>query len=325
MRDTETLVDLYRQMYTIRAYNEVLREKFEEGASVPSGIHGAKGQEAPAVGVCHQLRDDDWVFTYHRSLHTAIAKGVDLRELAAEQLGKQGGMCDGKAGEQHIFDGDANFVSGAIVAQQLPSATGVALAQKRRDTGNVVVGFLGDGAANQGAFYECLNFASVHDLPIVFVIEDNELGISTPRDQVTAVDDNSERAAGQDMPGRRVEDNDVRAVADEAAEAIARARRGEGPTLLAVRTCRMMGHFFADPDDYREAGAFEQMEADDCMPKIVEALRERGVAEAELERIRDAVEPRVRDAVEYALDQPHPDPDLATRDVFADANGGVER
>lgn len=322
MTDAQTLTDLYRQMYTIRAYNELLREKFDEGAGVPSGIHGAKGQEAPAVGVCEHLRDDDWVFTYHRSLHTAIAKGVDMRELAAEQLGKRGGMCDGKAGEQHIFDGDANFVSGAIVAQQLPSATGVALAQKRRDTDNVVVGYLGDGATNQGAFYECLNLASVHDLPIVFVVEDNELGISTSRDQVTAVDDNSRRAVGQDMPGRRVEENDVLAVHDEAAEAIARARRGEGPTLLEVRTHRMMGHFFADPEGYREPAAFEEMAEDDCMSNIVETLRDRGVAEAELDRIRSEVEPRVRDAVEYGLDQPAPDPALATRDVFSDDGAG---
>ncbi len=325
MRDERTLKEMYRQMYTIRRFNEVMREKFDEGAGVPSGIHGAKGQEAPAVGVCEQLREDDWVFTYHRSLHTAIAKRVNLRELAAEQLGKAGGMCDGKAGEQHIFDEDANFVSGAIVAQQLPSATGVALAQKKRGTDNVVVGFLGDGATNQGGFYECLNLASVHDLPIVFVIEDNELGISTPRDHVTAVDDNSKRAAGQDMPGRRIEDNDVLTVHDEAGEAIERARRGEGPTLLEIRTYRMMGHFFADPENYRGPEEFEEMEARDCMPKIVETLQDRGVGEDELEAIRAEVDPRVRDAIEYALDQPHPDPELATRDVFADADGGVGR
>jgi pyruvate dehydrogenase E1 component alpha subunit len=325
MRDKQTLKDMYRQVYTIRRFNEVMREKFDEGAGVPSGIHGAKGQEAPAVGVCEQLREDDWVFTYHRSLHTAIAKGVDLSELAAEQLGKAGGMCDGKAGEQHIFDEDANFVSGAIVAQQLPSVTGVALAQKKRGTDNVVVGFLGDGATNQGAFYECLNFASVHDLPIVFVIEDNELGISTSRDQVTAVEDNSQRAAGQDMPGKRIEDNDVLTVYDEVGEAVDRARRGEGPSLLEIRTYRMMGHFFADPENYRGPADFEEMEERDCVAKFVETLRDHGVPEQELERIRADVDLRVRDAIEYALDQPDPDPELATRDVFADADGGVDR
>lgn len=317
MTADETITDVYRRMYAIRYYNERVQERYEEGAAIPDGIHGSMGQEAPAVGVCHHLRDEDWVFTYHRSAHVAIAKGVDMKALVAEQLGKEGGTCNGKAGEQHLFDEETNFVSGAIVAQQLPSAVGVALAQKKRGTDNVVVGYLGDGAANQGAFYECLNFASVHDLPIVFVIEDNEWGISTPKRRVTAVEDNSKRAIGQDMPGRRIEDNDVLTIHGEAGEAIGRARAGEGPTLLEIRTYRMMGHFFADPENYRRETEREEMRANDCMPKIEEAVRERGVAGERIEAIRDTVEERVDEAIQYGLDQPFPDRELATRDVFS--------
>lgn len=321
MPTDETVADIYRRMYAIRYYNQRIAQRYEEGAEIPSGIHGSEGQEAPAVGVCQHLRDGDWAFTYHRGSHVAIAKGVDVKALVAEQLGKEGGLCNGKAGEQHLFDAEANFVSGAIVAQQLPSATGVALAQKKRGTDDVVVGYLGDGAANQGAFYECLNLASVHDLPIVFVIEDNGWGISTPKERVTAVADNSRRAEGQDMPGVRIEDNDVLTVYEEAGEAIERARGGEGPTLLEVRTYRAMGHFFADPEDYRDEAEREEMRANDCMPKIEAAVRDRGLGD-EIEGMRAEVEARIDEAVEYGLEQPFPDPDLATRDVFSAAEGG---
>jgi 2-oxoisovalerate dehydrogenase E1 component len=318
MPPDETVRDMYRRMYTIRYYNEAIEAKYEAGADVPAGIHGSKGQEAPAVGVCQHLRDDDWAFTYHRSAHVAIAKGVDLEALAAEQLGRAGGVCGGKAGEQHLFAADANFVSGAIVAQHLPSATGVALAHQKRGTDAVVVGYLGDGAANQGAFYECLNLASVHDLPIVFVVEDNDWGISTPKERVTAVANNAERAAGQGMPGRRIEDNDVGSVYEAAGEAIERAREGRGPTLLAVQTDRMQGHFFADPESYRDEAEREAMRANDCMKAVERAVRDRGLADEDIQAVRSAVERRVDEAVESALDQPAPDPALATRDVFSD-------
>ncbi len=305
-------------MYTIRYYNRRLREAYDDGEGIPSGIHGSMGQEAPAVGVCHLLGDDDWALASHRSPHVAIAKGSDVKGLVAEQLGKQGGICNGKAGEQHILDREANFVSGAIVAQHLPAATGIALANKKRGNDNVVVGFVGDGAANQGAFYECLNFASVHDLPVVFVIEDNRWGISTPKDHVTAVEDNSKRAVGQNMPGRRIEDNDVLTVREEAAEAIERARSGGGPTLLEIETYRLMGHFFEDPEDYRTPGEREEMEADDCMPKILNAVREAGVTAAEVADVESAVEAEVDEAIRYAVDQPTPDAAVATRGTFAE-------
>jgi TPP-dependent pyruvate/acetoin dehydrogenase alpha subunit len=322
MRDSNELRDLYRDMYKIRYYNDRMRESYDEGKDIPAGVHGSKGQEAPAVGVCDHLREEDWAFATHRSSHVAIAKGTDLKALIAEQLGREGGVCGGKAGEQHILDEEANFVSGAIVAQHLPSATGVALAHKRRDTDNVSVGFIGDGAANQGAFYECLNFASVNDLPVVFVIEDNDYGISTPKRQVTAVEDNSKRAAGQNMPGKRIEDNDVLTIHETAGEAIERARAGNGPTLLEIETCRLQGHFFDDPVQYRSEDEMEAMRKMDCMPKIEAALDDAGVPASDIAEIERQVEQRVDKAIEYALDQPYPDHDRATATVFSESGNG---
>ncbi|MFB6106268.1 MAG: thiamine pyrophosphate-dependent dehydrogenase E1 component subunit alpha [Halobacteriaceae archaeon] len=323
MPPVSTLEDLYRTMYTIRYYNEALRAAFDEGAPIPAGIHGSLGQEAPAAGVCQHLRTDDWAFASHRSSHVAIAKGVDLEGLIAEQLGKRGGVCSGKGGEQHLFDETANVVSGAIVAQHLPTATGVAMAHRRRGTDRVAVGFVGDGAANQGAFYESLNFASVNDLPVVFVVEDNAYGISTPKSRVTAVADNAERARGQGMPGVRVEENDVTAVHEAAGEAVARARAGEGPTLLEVRTHRRTGHFFQDPEGYRGEGEYEAMAEDDCMPRIEADLRAAGVDDADVAAVRADVEATVDGAIEAALAQDDPDPEAARAHVFAGRDGGA--
>ena len=320
--ERDTLKQMYREMYTIRYYNERLKEVYDTEGGIPSGIHGSMGQEAPAVGVCRHLRGDDWAFATHRSSHVAIAKGMDLESLIAEQLGKEGGVSDGKAGEQHLLDDEVNFVSGAIVAQHLPSATGVALTHKRRGNGNVVVGFIGDGAANQGAFYECMNFASVHDLPLVFVIEDNAYGISTPKDRVTAVEDNSKRAFGQGMPGRRIEGNDAVTVYEEAGAAIERARDGEGPTLLEVETYRLQGHFYEDPEQYRHESEVETMRADDCMPKIARATRESGVDDDEIDGIQSEIEERVDAAIRYAQEQPYPSPETATQNVFVADDGG---
>jgi TPP-dependent pyruvate/acetoin dehydrogenase alpha subunit len=317
MADTDRVKQLYKEAYRIRYYNERIEEEFDADSDIPSGVHGSLGQEAPAVGVCAHLRADDWALASHRSAHIAIAKGSDLKALIAEQLGKAGGISEGKAGEQHILDRDANFISGAIVAQHLPTATGLALAQKKRGTDNVVAGFVGDGAANQGGFYECLNFASVHDLPIVFVIEDNDLGISTRKNSVTAVEDNSKRAEGQDMPGKRLEDNDVLTVYEEAGEAIERARAGEGPTLMEIKTPRIQGHFFADPEGYRTEEEMEELREIDCMPKLREVLREAGVADEEVEEMELAVEEPVDEAIQYALDQPYPDAKVAVENVFS--------
>lgn len=321
MLATDTIRELYRDMYKIRYYNLRVEEEYEKGRSIPSGVHGSMGQEAPAVGVCQHLHDEDYALASHRSAHVALAKGSDLKELIAEQLGKKGGMCNGKAGEQHILDDKANFISGAIVAQHLPSTAGLALAEKKRGNGNVAVGFVGDGAANQGAFYECLNFASVFDLPMVFVIEDNSWGISTPKDRITAVEDNSKRAVGQNMPGKRIEGNDVTTIYEEAGKAIERARNGEGPTLLEIETYRIQGHFFEDPEDYRTEAEMEKIEENDCMPKIAERVHESDISESQVTDIESDVEREVDEALEWALNQPWPDQEIATQDVFVSSGG----
>lgn len=318
----DLLLDLYRDMYTIRYYNERIQEEYEADTGIPSGIHGSMGQEAPAVGVCHHLREEDWALASHRSPHVAIAKGAELGGLIAEQLGNAGGVCEGKAGEQHIYDGEANFISGAIVAQHLPAATGIALQQVREGTDNVVVGFIGDGAANQGAFYECLNFASVNDLPVVFVIEDNAYGISTPKEEVTAVADNSTRAVGQDMPGTRIEDNNVLTIYDEVETAIERARAGNGPTLFEIKTYRLMGHFFADPEDYREPEEFTEAREHDSMKQISDEIASADIPEDDVASLEETVETEVNEAIAWAQSQPAPDRALATDGVFVESQSG---
>jgi pyruvate dehydrogenase E1 component alpha subunit len=281
-------------------------------------MHLAAGHEASGVGVCAHLRDEDTVTAPHRPHHIAIAKGVDLKRMTAEIFGRETGLCRGKGGHMHLFDPDVNFACSGIIAQGCPPAVGAALAAKKRNEDTVAVAFLGEGAIDQGGFLESLNLASVHDLPVVFVIEDNDWAISMPKERVTDVEDGSKRAQGFDMPGARVDHDDAVAVYEAAETAVQRARAGNGPTLLEVQVHRRMGHFMGDAEAYRPEADKEWAEKQDPIPKLAARLRDAGVDDARIDELESRARQRVEAAIEWAKDQPLPGPEAAYEDVFVD-------
>src|SRR6056297_2417720 len=203
---------MYEKMVTARYYEERLEEEYMADKKpaldiskglIPGELHLAAGQEAAAAGVCAHLRDDDTVTGPHRPHHIAIAKGVDLKRMTAEIFGRESGLSGGKGGHMHLFDPDVKFACSGIIAEGCPPAVGAALAAKKRGTDDVAVAFLGEGAIDQGGFFESLNLAAVHDLPVVFVVEDNDWAISMPKERVTDVESGAQRADGFDMPGKR--------------------------------------------------------------------------------------------------------------------------
>ena len=325
MAPKPVLKEMYENMVTARYYEERLQEEYLEGKQpafdisagpIPGELHLAAGHEASGAGVCAHLRDDDTVTAPHRPHHVAIAKGVDLRRMTAEIFGRQTGLCKGKGGHMHLFDPDVNFACSGIIAQGCPPAVGAAMAAKKRNEDSVAVAFLGEGAVDQGGFFESLNLAAVQDLPVVFVVEDNDWAISMPKERVTDVDTAADRAGGFDMPGVRVDSDNAVAVYEAAADAVGRARDGNGPTLLDVQVHRRMGHFMGDAEAYRPDSDAAAAQARDSIVRLADHLRDHGVDDGELDETRDRAHERVDDAIEWAKDQPQPDPEEAYDDVF---------
>jgi TPP-dependent pyruvate/acetoin dehydrogenase alpha subunit len=341
MPSATELQTMYENMVTARHYEERLQEEYLEGKQpafdisagpIPGELHLAAGHEASGAGVCIHLRDDDTVTAPHRPHHVAIAKGVDLKRMTAEIFGRETGLCRGKGGHMHLFDPDVNFACSGIIAQGVPPAVGAAMAAKKRNTDAVAVTFLGEGAIDQGGFLESLNLASVHDLPVVFVIEDNDWAISMPKGRVTDVENGAQRADGFDMPGVRVDSDDALAVYDAAREAVGRARDGNGPTLLEVQVHRRMGHFMGDAEGYRPDEDVDRATHRDSVSRLEADLARHGVSDEDVAELRSRAEDRVEEAIEWAKDQPEPEPETAYENVFTnppaqgdvEANGGEE-
>jgi pyruvate dehydrogenase E1 component alpha subunit len=316
---------MYETMVTTRYYEERIEEEYLEGKKpqfdisagpIPGELHLAAGHEAAATGVCIHLENEDTVTGPHRAHHIAIAKGVDLNRMTAEIFGRETGLCKGKGGHMHLFDPDVNFACSSTIAEGCPPAVGAAMAAQKRNTTDVAVAFLGEGAIDQGAFLESLNLATVHDLPVVFVVEDNEWAISMPKERITDVENGARRADGFDMPGVRVDQDDAVAVYEAAEDAIGRARNGNGPSLIEVQVHRRMPHFVGDAQQYRPDEDIERHQQLDSIERLEAHLRDRGVDEDDLESIRTDAHQRVEDAIEWAKDQPLPAPEAAYEDVF---------
>ena len=238
--DATKLVSMYRKMLEIRYFEETAVELYKAG-KLPGFIHLYVGEEAVAVGVCSALGKDDYIVSTHRGHGHLIAKGARLDRMMAELFAKRTGYCKGKGGSMHIADFSIGVVGATgIVGSGIPIADGVALSQKMRGTGRVVVSFFGDGATNTGAFHESLNLASVWELPVVFVCENNLYAVSTAQAMHQRITDISERASSYGMPGTSVDGNDVLAVARAARSAVERARSNEGPSLVECRTSRRL-------------------------------------------------------------------------------------
>ena len=323
--DPQLRLRLYETMVLARTYEQaILREYhadkgpgFDIGkGQIPGEMHLSAGQEPVAAGVCAHLTTDDAVTASHRPHHFAVAHGVDLRAMTAEIFGRAGGLGHGRGGHMHLFDPATHFSCSGIIAEGYPPALGQAFAFQRQGTDRIAVAVTGEGAANQVGFHESLNIAGLWGLPVVFVVEDNDWGISVPRSVSTAVASNADRAAGYGMPGERVEDNDVEAVYAAAGRAVARARAGDGPTLIEVHTLRMWGHFEGDAQGYRPD--LDRAADLDPIPRYEQLLRTDGVLDdTTVSRIAEESAALVEEAVQHAIRSPLPDPATATSYVFS--------
>lgn len=319
---------MYENMVRSRRYEERIKEAYLEGKQplfnmakgpIPGEMHLSNGQEPCAVGVCAHLRDDDAVTATHRPHHIAIAKGVDLNRMTAEIFGKETGLSGGRGGHMHIFDAAVNFCCSGIIAEGMGPAVGAGMAASMRSSDAVAVSFIGEGAANQGAFHESLNLAAVWNAPVVFVIEDNSWGISVPKDKSTAVRRNSDRAAAYGMPGYFIEANDPDQIFDVAGQAIRRARTGGGPTLIEIETVRLEGHFMGDAEGYRPDNEKSALAAADPIPAYRARLLAEEIAdETLLVSLEERAAASVEDAFDFARAAPLPAPEQAFDCVFVD-------
>lgn len=315
--DKSRLLQMYEQMRTIRDFEERAGKEFAAG-KIPGFVHLYAGEEAVAVGVCTHLTEDDYITSHHRGHGHCIAKGVDIRAMVAELLGRESGACRGKGGSMHIADVHKGMLgANGIVGGGFPLATGAGLTSKNNDRGQVAVCFFGDGAANQGTFHESLNLAGIWKLPVVYVAENNGYAESTPVTYHMSCRDIAERAAGYGMPGVTVDGLDVFAVYEAAGEAIARARRGEGPSLVECKTYRYFGHFEGDTITYRTKEELASYRERDPISALRRSLQERGIASAEeLDAIDKRSQEIIDDAWRFAEAEPLPAPEDALTDVY---------
>ena len=319
---TETVgVDAYRTMVRIRTFEEKLDELFRKGA-LPGFVHLYIGEEAVATGICAALGKDDKISSTHRGHGHLIAKGAELEKMMAELLGKSTGYCRGRGGSMHIVDFDLGIIgTNGIVGGGIPIAAGAAWGDAYLGRDTVTVAFFGDGAANQGVLLEAMNLAAVWKAPVIFVCENNLYGEWTRTDELTAGRIH-ERGVPLGIPGVEVDGNDVRAVHAAAVEAVARARAGEGPTLIEARTYRWSGHNLGEEafaGDYRPLEEQQHWRDRDPLPSFARVLEQEGGATREE---LDAIAAEEREAVEAALafaqQSPDPDPADAFDGLFAE-------
>lgn len=316
--DRAGLFRLFREMLLIRQFEEIVNELYLQG-KIPSTLHLYIGQEAVAAGVCGALQPADYVLSTHRPHGHALAKGVSPGAIMAELFGKATGTCKAKGGSMHVGDFQLGmFPAIAIVGGNVPIAAGAALASKQLKDGRVTVCFFGEGAVNEGAWHEGVNAAAIWDLPVVFVCENNLYGASTPISQVIKVDTVADRARAYGIPGLTIDGNDVLAVYQATAEAAARARAGNGPTLIECLTYRQCGHSRSDPRTYRtkdEEAAWKLKDPIDTYRAWL--TQTQSGAEAELAAIQAEVTATIQASIDFAEASPLPDPADIYTDVFA--------
>ncbi len=311
----ENALALYRLMLLIRIFEEKLRERYWT-LQIRGEMHLSMGQEAVAAGTCYPLEPQDAVLSTHRCHGHAIAKGLDLKALAAEIYGRSAGLCRGKGGHMHIADRENNFMATGIVGAGLPIALGFALASKMEESEKVAVAFFGDGASNQGSFHEALNLAAVWNLPVVFVCENNQLALSTPVAKSTSGASIASRATAYGMKGVQVDGNDAMEVYGAAKGAIEAARKGKGPTLIEALTYRLAPHLeLVDLEDYLPEGTKEEWSERDPILRLEARFPEMGI-DVDVEAMRGSIEKEVEEALDFAEAAPQPDPEEALHHVF---------
>jgi TPP-dependent pyruvate/acetoin dehydrogenase alpha subunit len=312
-------MSLYRSMVEIREFELKAKEIFRSG-KMPGFIHVYVGEEAIAAGVCSNLRTDDYVASTHRGHGHALAKGISAKSAMAELMGAVHGCSGGRGGTMHLYEPDVGFLgSNGVVPPGILIAAGAGLSAKVRGSDQVAVAFFGDGAVNNGAFHEGLNLAATWDLPVLFVCENNLYATEMPFEQATKNTSVASRAAAYKIPGVTVDGNDVLDVYAKTGEAVERARRGEGPTLLECLTYRWFGHHEGDPGtSYRTNEEIASWRKKDPIARLRErAIAEGWATEAEFKEADAAVNRVIQEAANFALADPQPNIDTALEHVFS--------
>lgn len=306
-------------MWTIRRFEEALEDLYSRGM-----LHGTNhlsiGQEAVAVGACGALDEGDYITSTHRGHGHSIAHGADPEPMLAELLGREGGYCRGRGGSMHIADvGSGNLGANGIVAGSMTLAVGAALSQRMLQRSGVVLCFFGDGAANEGSFHEALNLAGVWQLPVVFLCENNQYGMSMSADRATAGGSVATRGAAYGIDGVELDGNDLTAVFEGVAQAVEAARSGAGPALLETVTYRYRGHSKSDRNLYRTQDEIERWrEERDPLMRFEKSVQNEGLLDHDgIEAARAEARDRIREAVRSAVRSPEPSVDVLEEAVYA--------
>ncbi|WP_435016964.1 pyruvate dehydrogenase (acetyl-transferring) E1 component subunit alpha [Tundrisphaera sp. TA3] len=307
-----------RMMLLIRRFEEQSYKLYQMGGKIGGFCHLYSGQEPVAVGSIGALRDDDYVITAYRDHGHALARGMDPKHAMAEMLGKYTGCSKGKGGSMHFFDAERNFLGGhAIVGSHIPVATGVAHAIKYRREDKVVICYFGDGAINQGSLHEAFNMASLWKLPAIYVVENNMMSMGTHLHRHSCLTDLTIRCGtAYGIPGVTIDANDIELVAETTREAAARARAGEGPSFIEMKTYRFRGHSMSDPSKYRTKQELEEAKARDPIVSYGMVLKERGWLDDEtLDRYHEEVKAEVEEAIAFAEASDPTPPEALYQDV----------
>jgi TPP-dependent pyruvate/acetoin dehydrogenase alpha subunit len=315
--DRKTLLHWYEQMCTIRFFEENAVRSYRQGMFRGS-THPCIAQEAIAVGAAAALEPEDQVLATYRGHGHALAKGLDAKHVMAELFSKETGCSGGRGGSMHLIDVSKGLLgTDAIVAGHIPIAAGVALANKLKKNGRVTAVFFGDGATCEGAFLETLNMATLWKVPLVLVCENNGFAISVRTENAIPLKDIAQRAAGFGLPGVTIDGNDPLAVYDAVHQAAARARRGEGPTLVECKTVRWERHSALCAGKYDNQEEAFKWKTVDPLPRFEAYLREQGTPEGQLEELRTCAKAKADEALEFAIESEHPKPDAVGDHVFA--------
>ncbi len=316
---------MYEAMYRSRRFDERIFEAYWEGkrpvfnmgkGPLPGEMHQSFGQEPTAVGVCAHLKPEDAVGASHRPHHVAIARGLPLNEMAAELFGKKAGFSGGRGGHMHLYSNQHNFFCSGIIAEGLGPGAGMALARRLQGKPGIAVAYVGEGAANQGAFHEVMNMAGLWKLPFICVIEDNNYGVSVTKRESTAVAHNADRAASYAAVGEYVPGNDPDKIFEAAGRAVARARSGAGPSILELQTERLHGHFIGDSADYRSKDELAA-QVDPVLMYRKRLIEEEAASSGDLDALDERVRKEVDAAIRFAREAEYPAPAEALERVYA--------
>jgi pyruvate dehydrogenase E1 component alpha subunit len=304
-------------MHLVRRFEETAEASYMRGL-IHGTMHLSIGQEASSIGATMALRASDYITSTHRGHGHCIGKGAEPKRMLAEFFGKEEGYCRGRGGSMHIADVESgNLGANGIVGGGIPIAVGAALAIKKQKRDDVALCFFGDGATNEGAFHEALNMAAVWRLPVIFVCENNKYGMSVSTERSMAVANVADRAGAYNMPGVVADGNSIADVAEAVMAAIARARAGEGPTLIECKTYRTRGHSRSDRNRYRTTEEIEAWKARDPIIAFENDLLAHGIfAQGEIDEVRAMVESEIAEGLKFAEAGTDPDPAQVLRDVY---------